>query len=714
MNKIELLAPGGNLDAAMAALENGADAVYCGLQEFSARKGAKNFSLDQISRLREWTFRNSRKIYITLNTILKEDELPRMLGYLQKLEELQVDSIILQDPGLARIIKKDFPGLTLHGSTQMAVHNHSGLQILKEIGFSRVVLPREMTMKEMAVFRKALPDMEYEVFIHGAQCYSFSGMCLASGMLLGRSANRGECGQICRTWFDREMDRGYFLSSTDLWAGSRVLDLEEIGITSLKIEGRMKSPAYAAAVSSYYRAILEKQAPEEIKTLEENLKVAFSRNSGIGHLKSAKGQSMVDREFPGHRGLLLGKTLGGKGNSLIIETSHTLYKRDGLMFVTPRGEAQSFSLDMKGNTKLEPGKVSIPIPFMAPPKGTELFKIQSHDNHTKSLNEQSLPLFKRPLSAELRLSPDRITLEVPAFGYSRDFPLSSEESTGSRGPEEKIRNEFLKSADYSFILSTLSIEGLGIDLDSRFIPPSVLKKVRQEAYRTLEEARQLQDQRRLMELQKELIEDAGKISIGKTRLPPRKDLNPESQALPVLTPGKIRTARVIKVDDRPCLPLSPLIFPGEEGAFKEELMRLIDKKGSLIGINNWGHIQMYRDWKKQNKALRWYGDTGMLLANSQAQLLMEELMGLETDGSYGWIEAEKSEIPDFFSKVGKGFKPPLFISRNCFKKHSLGGSCHECRLSFEYDLDQKGRTYKVIVQDCLTWIFLGEKNLHSK
>ena len=141
-----------------------------------------------------------------------------------------------------------------------------------------------------------------------------------------------------------------------------------------------------------------------------------------------------------------------------------------------------------------------------------------------------------------------------------------------------------------------------------------------------------------------------------------------------------------------------------------EISDFTKQKGGMIGISNWSHVGMFREFKKQNGSLRWYGDTGMLLANSQAQILMEELMGTDTPGSYGWIEYKDSEKPDFFSPVGKRFTPPLFISRNCFKKHNLGGSCHECRRSFEYVLDQKDKKYKVIVQDCLTWIFLRKEN----
>jgi len=710
MNKIELLAPAGNFDSAAAALENGADAVYCGMQEFSARKGAKNFTLEQISRLRNWTRREFKKIYITINTILKEEDLSPLIVSLGRLEEIGVDSVILQDPGLARIIRNHFSGIPMHGSTQMAVHNLSGLEILKEAGFSRVVLPREMTIKEMTGLRQALPEMELEVFIHGAQCYGFSGMCLASGMLLNRSANRGECGQVCRTWFESQGDRGYFLSSTDLWAGSEVLKLEKMGITSLKIEGRMKSPAYAAAVSRYYRAILDGKSLDILKGLEEDLRITFSRKTSTGHLTSSRGVDMVDREFPGHRGLPLGKSRSSAGSTVQLDSPVPLHRRDGLMFLDSRGDAHPFSLDLKKTSPLGPGRITITIPMKAPPAGTEFYKIQSHDNHTRAVNERSFPISKKVHSGLITLCTESLTLELSDLNFCKTLPIHIEPSRGEGNLEEKIVLEFSKSSDYPFEISVLGMKGEGIEIRDSFIQPSVLKKIRQQMYKETEATRHKEEEERFLHIRKSLENDAADLAMRKVILPEREKLNPVNGLLPYLTPESLnpdnsKKNRSVEIEGAKYHPLSPLVFPGDEESFTSSLSRIIKGIDNNIGINNWGHIPVYRKLKKAHSSLKWYGGPGMLLANSQALLMLEELTGEQCSGAYGWIEGEENEISGIFTPVGSIFSPPLFISRNCFRKHSLKESCQNCSQSHEYSMDQNEKKFKVVVQECLTWIF---------
>ncbi|MDA3835704.1 MAG: U32 family peptidase, partial [Spirochaetales bacterium] len=198
---MELMAPAGSFQSAVQAFEHGADAVYAGLQQFSARNAAVNFSFDELRRVKEYAHRRGKFLYIALNTVILDEELEKVLYALHQLTLLQTDGVIVQDLGLAHIIRKYFPSLPLHSSTQLAVHNESGVRYLQSIGFSRIVLARELTLNEIIKIRKSCPNVELKVFIHGALCYSVSGMCLASGALLGRSANRGLCGQICRTWF---------------------------------------------------------------------------------------------------------------------------------------------------------------------------------------------------------------------------------------------------------------------------------------------------------------------------------------------------------------------------------------------------------------------------------------------------------------------------------------------------------------------------------
>ncbi len=707
MKKAELLAPGGQLDGAMAALENGADGVYCGLKEFSARKGAVNFSLDQVSRLRAWTLREGRKVYITLNTIMKEEELRRVLPMLCRLEELEVDGVILQDPGLIRVIKKHFPGLVMHGSTQMGVHNAGGLQVLEELGFRRVVLPRELTLQEMKELAAAFPALELEAFIHGAQCYSMSGMCLASGCLLGRSANRGECAQICRTWFSSgEEGNGYFFSAADLWVGRDVLKLQKAGISSLKIEGRMKSPAYAGAVSRYYRAILDEAGDSAVEQAEEDVRIAFSRHSGPGHLYSPKGLFMVDTLYPGHRGLPLGKVQSVGRNSVSIRTSRALHVRDGLMFLNANGQAVSFGLK---KAPLRKGKrVILHLPCPLPPVGTMIYKVQSHDFHSKKRKNEEFPPYTRSLPLELDFRENGIFARCPFWNRGVFFPLTGEPATGNQSPRKTILEQMRKAGDAPFIFHPVEIaSSTGVNWERFFLAPSRLKKVRRALYAGAWNAHKNFVEQRLkrlgqiLESERKALEKEGLLS-----LPPREKLNPSGTLIPY---GE-KPFRVAgeKADVKEAfLPLSPLQFPGEYESLKAGGVPEGKWKVLNMEINNWAHIPFYREWKKNVPTihLNWYAGPGMLLANTQSLLLLRELLGKGERGAYGWLEASPKELPESFSSVGPEFKAPLFISRNCYRKHSLGRSCQNCSKNYVYTLKQNGREHQVILRNCITWFF---------
>ena len=256
----ELLAPAGNFETALAAFEAGADAVYCGLTEFSARAFADNFSLEDLKNLLRYArssrnaseSRTARKVYVTFNTVIDEDNLEAAIEQLARLDEVRPDALIVQDIGVARICRRHFPGLELHASTQLVAHNLEGVLAMKDLGFRRVVLARELSLEEIASIAKRCGDMELEVFIHGALCYSVSGLCLFGAMEKDRSGNRGKCPYCCRQQFDSS----YPFSMKDLRLGEDVRKLADAGVASLKIEGRMKSALYVASVTKYYRQIL--------------------------------------------------------------------------------------------------------------------------------------------------------------------------------------------------------------------------------------------------------------------------------------------------------------------------------------------------------------------------------------------------------------------------------------------------------------------------
>ena len=264
-DEIELLAPAGSYEGFEAAIGAGADAVYVGGAAFGARAYAKNFGEEELLRAIDTAHIHGKKLYLTVNTLLKNRELSEQLyEYLLPYYKAGLDAVIVQDIGVFQFIKEHFPGLHLHASTQMAISGPEGMRFLEKLGASRVVAARELTLEELSEMHRESP-IEIEAFIHGALCYSYSGLCLMSSILGGRSGNRGRCAQPCRLTYDAAQDKNAFrgkkqkcpLSLKDLNTIGLLPDIIAAGVTSLKIEGRMKQPQYTAGVTAVYRKYLD-------------------------------------------------------------------------------------------------------------------------------------------------------------------------------------------------------------------------------------------------------------------------------------------------------------------------------------------------------------------------------------------------------------------------------------------------------------------------
>jgi U32 family peptidase len=342
----ELLLPAGGFDSAIAAIQGGADALYLGFADFSARRQARNFDRLEYRRLYRYAREKGVKLYATLNTVILQEELGALSSLLAFLGRFPPDAVLVQDWGLARLIKERHPDIAIHASTQTAVQGPEAVRIARELGASRVVLPRETSLAEMRRLREEEPDMEYEAFVHGALCYSFSGLCLASGLVLGRSGNRGECAQLCRSFYDAASGatsrgglpgkRGYWFSCRDLDLSGRVADLAEAGICSLKVEGRMKSPEYCFAVARLYRGridALSSEGPDEVEMRAriEAARVAFSRSPSEGWLLERGGSRIVDSAYPGHRGVRAGRIVKAAGTRIVLDLESPLGLHDGLL-----------------------------------------------------------------------------------------------------------------------------------------------------------------------------------------------------------------------------------------------------------------------------------------------------------------------------------------------------------------------------------------------
>lgn len=315
MKKVELLSPVGDFECLMAAVQNGADAVYLGVENFNARYSAKNFNLDDLEKAINYAHIRNVKVHLALNTLIKNDELKDVIQIASKAYELGIDAIIIQDLGLASILIKNFPDLPIHASTQLTIHNLEGVVEAENLGFKRVVLSRELSASEIE-YICTNSNIEIETFIHGALCMSYSGQCLLSSMIGGRSGNRGKCAQACRLPYEliedsNCIDKGYLLSPKDLCGLEFLPQLINAGVCCFKIEGRMKNPEYVATVTRIYRKYIDKVLNHEKYLISNQDKLdllqVFNRgNFSSGHLSSDSNRNLVYKYKPNHIGIYIG------------------------------------------------------------------------------------------------------------------------------------------------------------------------------------------------------------------------------------------------------------------------------------------------------------------------------------------------------------------------------------------------------------------------
>ncbi len=313
-NKIELLAPAGDMLSLKSAVNSGCNAVYLGGKNFNARSSANNFSNEELEEIVDYCALRNVKVFLTVNTLYKESELEMLFEFLNKMYTIGIHAFIVQDIGVGMFIKKYFPKVALHASTQMNAHSLNDVLYLESIGFDRVILARELTISEITEI-KGKAKIEIEVFGHGALCVSYSGQCLMSSFIGGRSGNRGKCAGTCRLQFDlldenhNPLHRGYLLSTKDLHALSHINELKKIGVNSIKLEGRMKSYEYVGQITKTYRQAIDGLTITEKEY--DNIKQIFNRGGSLstGYLENKKSIEMMSIETPKSTGVLIGEVI---------------------------------------------------------------------------------------------------------------------------------------------------------------------------------------------------------------------------------------------------------------------------------------------------------------------------------------------------------------------------------------------------------------------
>lgn len=498
---VELLSPVGDFNCLKAAVQNGADSVYFGSNTFSARAFATNFNQDNLRKAIEYAKIRGVKTHLTLNTLIKDTEFDEAFNLAKKAYELGIDAIIVQDLGLAMALIRNFPDLPIHASTQMTVHNLNGALKLQELGFKRVVLARELSINDIDYICKNT-NIEIETFIHGALCISYSGQCLFSSMLGGRSGNRGKCAGPCRLPFslyeeDKVIDSGFLLNTRDLCGIDYIPDLINSGVKCFKIEGRMKSPEYVATVTKIYRKYIDLAlSKKENYTIDEKdrkeLLQVFNRGmSSPGHLSKNGNHSLVFKEKPNNMGLFLGKIekylpkkgyitikLNEKisiGDTISLENETTSYTISELMNtnfenITETQIGQTVIIGrIKGNINL----------------GSKVYKMSS-----KKLNEMARESFSKeykkigfncnisiklnkPIEVSVSSANNLILYKNLKLNYTSSFIPT----TAINRPldKETVINQFNKTNDYPFYFKNIKID---MD-DNIFIPKlSILNEIR--------------------------------------------------------------------------------------------------------------------------------------------------------------------------------------------------------------------------------------------
>ena len=421
----ELLAPAGNWECARAAVENGADAIYFGLSRFNARMRADNFTEADLPALMEFLHRRGVRGYVTFNTLVFPDELAAAEEYLRAIIAAGVDAAIVQDVGICRLIRQLSPDFPIHGSTQMTVTSAAGVEFVRELGCQLVVLARECSIKEIAEIRATLADRQMsiplEVFVHGALCVAYSGQCLTSEALGGRSANRGECAQACRMPYELIADeqtvplgdRRYLLSPQDLAGLDAIADLARAGVASLKIEGRLKSPEYVAGITRVYRAALGRlRAPESAPVASADdryeLEMSFSRGLHTGWLRGIDNQRLVHARFGKKRGVYLGTVRRVRGERVYMEALQSPLKPgDGVVFDAGQPDqaeqgGRVYGLEPDGDgVALTFGRGGIDLARVGP--GDRLWKTNDPelDRRLRQTFAGDVPRFRRPVDFEV-------------------------------------------------------------------------------------------------------------------------------------------------------------------------------------------------------------------------------------------------------------------------------------------------------------------------
>lgn len=481
---MENLAPAGNWDALRSAVAAGADAVYLGYAAYSARAGAGNFDEQQLRDAVRFAHLHHVRVHVTVNTLIKDGEMAGVVDVLRLLGEIRVDAVLVQDLGVLRMARRCFPDLPIHASTQMAIHNATGVRFCRNQGMTRAVLARECSAAEIALAAKE--GIEIEVFGHGAQCVAVSGECLFSSVVGGRSGNRGRCAQPCRLLYTYRGKTAAWLSPRDVCMRDDLPELNKAGVASIKLEGRLKRPEYVATIANSYRNAIDAMDNGHFRKADENeitgLRQIFSRGGFMrGYAMGAEDAGVIDPARVSHGGVKIGRVEFAAGNMARVRLERSLDDGDGLQIRTAQGDAE---LIYAGHDT-EAGQIAVVRlrPDIRTKAGDEVYRLTSEKQlqWARSLVIPAIPADMaliaypgKPLALTMTDGESSVTVTGDTAAPAQSRAMSEEDARRSLG----------KLSDTPFSLRTLTVQTAGA-----FVPVSALNQLRREACQQLAEAR---------------------------------------------------------------------------------------------------------------------------------------------------------------------------------------------------------------------------------
>lgn len=485
---MELLSPAGNRDALVAALSCGADAVYLGYTAFGARSYAGNFDAQQLAEAVEYAHERGKKIFVTVNTLVKQCEVDDLCDVLELLCKVNADAAIVQDLGVARIARAQFPQLTLHASTQMTIHNAQGAKLMQDFGFSRVVPARECSLSELR--KMADTGVEIEAFAHGALCVAVSGQCLFSSMIGGRSGNRGRCAQPCRLPYQLDDGtNGYLLSTRDLMLIEHLPKMRDAGVYSYKLEGRMKRPEYVGVITRAYREALDaaeahvpyKPSADTIKQLKQ----VFNRGGFTeGYVLEKSNAALMSWQRPNHWGIPVGKITSIRCQLAKVALTDDLHDGDGLQI---RGKAE-MDLTYSGNDAAKGTEATVRIPASGAKNGDAVFRLTDALQMKDIRDQMTREYAPIALTAKMKAFPG----ELPVLTLS-DNDGHSVSVTGvavvDRAQQhamsaENALKQLSKTGGTPYVITSFSLES-----EDAFMPSGALNALRRDALAAIRAAR---------------------------------------------------------------------------------------------------------------------------------------------------------------------------------------------------------------------------------